>query len=145
MKSQLLSVLVISILLSSSNVFAREETRSYVGIQYAQAKYTEDDIDDVEPTALVVRLGIYLTEHTSAELRYGDGVDSDDVEFQGQDIDVDIENFGGVYAVYHFDTDYQNSFYGILGYTEAELKASLNGQTSREDNNGISAGLGFNF
>lgn len=145
MKSQLLAVLVVTTLLSSSMVFAQEQTRSYLGIQYAQAMYNDDDIDDVEPTAVVVRGGIYLTEHVSAELRYGDGLDDDDVEFQGQNIAVDIENFGGVYAVYHFDTDFQNSFYGILGYTEAELKGSLNGQTTRNDNNGVSAGLGFNF
>ncbi len=62
MKSQLLAVLVITTLLSSSMVFAGEETRSYLGIQYAQSMYSDDEIDDVEPTAVVVRVGIYLTE-----------------------------------------------------------------------------------
>jgi hypothetical protein len=145
MKSQLLSVLVITTLLSSSLVFAREENRSYLGFQYAQSRYTEDDIDDVEPTAAVVRAGIYLTDHISAELRLADGLDDDDVEFQGQNVDVDIENFGGIYAAYHLDTDFQNSFYGVLGYTEAEITATLHGETEHEKHNSFSAGLGFNF
>ena len=118
---------------------------SYVGVQLIEATYSGDDFDDVNPGGAVARLGVLMTDRLAAELRVTFGLRDDSVDISGIDSDVDIDHMRGVYAIYHLSSDIENSFYAVLGYTEAEIDTDANGQTDDLDERGPSIGAGLNF
>ncbi len=130
----------------ASGAFAAGTTfGSYGGIQLVEATFSGDDFDDVNPTGVVARLGLKATGQLTAELRVMFHLEDDSVDVAGIDSDVETEYLRGVYAVYHLSPDVENSFYGVLGYTEAEIIASANGVEDPRDERGPSIGAGLNF
>lgn len=121
------------------------EFRSYGAIQLIEATYSSDDFDDVNPTGVVARVGLLTSDRLAAELRVTFRMQDDNVDIGGIDTDVEIDYMRGVYAVYHFSTTIENSFYAVLGYTEAEIVAGANGQRDHLDERGPSIGAGLNF
>ena len=65
-----LLILVISAL-PISPTYAASQGDNYVGLQYSQVTYDEDDFDDAEPTALVGKIGQFLNENIAIEGRLG--------------------------------------------------------------------------
>jgi hypothetical protein len=121
----------------------------YTGIQLAQVTY-EDDFTGVEaePSALVLRIGGYLEGGTGIEARLGFGLDGygDTLDVGGVDVDFDVENFFGLYGLYHIGWGSNASLYGLLGVTNGEIKISPNPAgfvTDRETS--LSYGIGLNI
>lgn len=51
---------------------------SYVGVQYTAVTYSPDgSLDDFEPTAIVGRIGMFVSDYFSVEARFGTGISDD--------------------------------------------------------------------
>jgi len=142
-------ILYFSFLMSLFNTSAQAEFQEtiYTGIQAAQLTY-EDDLTGIEgePPALVLRIGGYLEGGTAVEARFGFGLEGygDTVDVGGVDVDFDVENFVGIYGLYHIGWGSNASLYGLLGVTNGEIKISSPGFiTDRET--GLSYGIGLNI
>ena len=143
-------ILYFSFLMGLFNTSAQAELQDtiYTGIQLAQVTY-EDDFTGVEaePSALVLRIGGYLEGGTGIEARLGFGLDGygDTVDVGGVDVDFDVENFFGLYGLYHIGWGSNASLYGLLGVTNGEIKISTAapGTDNRETN--LSYGIGLNI
>ena len=138
------------VFLMGSPAYAAGQGSSYVGAQYALVTYDEEGFDDVEPTALVGRLGHFVNDNVAIEGRIGLGLQDDEVEvdlgFLGTvDVEVEVENLFGIYAAIHSSSSSDTSFYGIFGFTQGELEASALGIDVSEDESGFSYGFGLNI
>lgn len=70
----------------------------YAGVNYSLVEYDEAGFDSVEPTALVLRLGNELTPNLAVEGRLGFGVSDDSIDVLGTSVDVEVDQFFGVYV-----------------------------------------------
>ena len=143
-------ILYFSFLVGLFNTSAQAEFQEtiYTGIQAAQVTY-EDDFTGIEgePTALVLRIGGYLEGGTAIEARLGFGLSGygDTVNVPGLgDVDFDVENFFGLYGLYHIGWGSNASLYGLLGVTNGEIKISDPG-FSTDRATSISYGIGLNI
>ena len=138
------------VFLVGSPVYAAGQGTNYAGVQYAVVTYDEEGIDDVEPTALVGRIGHFVNDNVAIEGRIGVGLQDDEVEvdlgiFGTVDVEVEVEHLFGIYAAIHSSSSSDISVYGIIGYTQGELEASAGGFDASEDDSGLSYGLGLNI
>lgn len=129
---------------------AAEPGDLYGGIQYAQVTYDEDDFEELEPTALVGRIGRFMSSNIAIEGRLGIGLEDDDIDvevpfFGTVEAELEVNNLIGVYAVFHSDTSKDVVVYGVVGATRGELEVSLLGLSEDEDDSGLSYGAGLNF
>ena len=129
------------LLLLTSNTFAYEMGDSYVGVQLGGSNLEIDGLDDVENTYGLVRLGVYLNSAMALELRYGEGVDDDTL----MGVDYSIDRIAGLYALYHLELSSAFSIYGLIGYSEVDLKAEANGGSVIEKEDDISYGIGLDL
>ena len=120
----------------------------YTGIQVAQVTW-EDDLTGIEaePSALVLRIGGFLEGGTAIEARLGFGLDGygDTIDVGGVDVDFDVENFFGLYGLYHIGWGSSASFYGLLGVTNGEIKISPNPGFITDRETSLSYGIGLNI
>ena len=140
----------IALLIATPAFAAGGQGTNYVGLQYALVTYDEEGFDDVEPTALVGRLGHFVTDNVAVEGRIGFGLQDDEVEvdlgFLGTvDVEVEIEHIFGIYAAIHSSSTSDIAVYGILGYSQGEVEASALGVEASEDESGFSYGFGLNI
>lgn len=126
-------------------VYAAQEGDTYGGVQYSLVTYDEEGFDDVEPVALVGKFGRFINDSVAVEGRIGIGIQDDEVEVLGFDVDVDVETLFGVYGVFHSDTRKDAVFYGVIGITRGELELSFFGFEESGDESGLSYGFGANF
>ena len=140
--------LAIAAAVSFSGAAAADPTSAgttYIGGQYAAVTYSEDNVPDAEPSAIVGRAGTFISDNLSIEGRFGFGLEDDTVSLAGVDVDVEIDNFIGGYITGHLPLADQASLYGVLGFTSAKGKFSAGGGSISERDSGISWGAGFNF
>jgi hypothetical protein len=141
-------ILYFSFLMGLFNTSAQAEFQEtiYTGIQAAQFTY-EDDFIEAKPPAVVFRIGGYLEGGTALEARLGFGLNgyADTVDVGGVDVDFEIENLFGLYGLHHIGWGSNASLYGLLGFTNGKIKASVPGNSvdSRETN--LSYGIGLNI
>lgn len=138
-------VLMFSSLISVTSASLAGE--SYFGGGLAAVKYAEDGIDDeASMKALYGRFGSYLNEYFSAEMRFGLGVDEGTVTERvlGMSVDVDVElnHFIGAYIRGGVPVTSGFTPYVIVGFTRAEVEASLSGFSATADESDTSYGLG---
>jgi hypothetical protein len=129
---------LVLLLLLTTNSFAYETGDTYVGVQYGASI---DGIDDIENTYGLLRLGVYVTPAITLELRYGDGIDDDTI----MGVDYSIDRIAGLYALYHLELSSAFSIYGLVGYSEADLKAEASGGSVIEKEDDISYGIGLDL
>ena len=125
---------------------AREPGDNYIGFHIGQSTLDVDAVNDIEHTYGLVRFGIFLTRSLALELRYGNDLDDDTVS----SVDYSLDRIAGGYAAYHFNFGSHASLYGLLGYSELDLKAKPGGGSSNEDETDTTYGIGldlgnFNF
>lgn len=120
------------------------EGDTYGAIQFAMAD-VDTALGDADPIALVGRFGKFTTDNVSVEGRFGIGIQDDETEFLGIDVDIDIETVIGVYVLLHSTPSARNSIYGIVGITRGELEASALGESESDDETDVSFGVGANF
>ena len=143
-------ILYFSFLMGLFNTSAQAEFQEtiYTGFQVAQVTY-EDDFTGIEaePSALVLRIGGYLEGGTAIEARLGFGLSGygDTVDVGGVDVDFDVENFFGLYGLYHIGWGSNASFYGLLGVTNGEVKISPDLGLSTDRETSLSYGIGLNI
>ena len=143
-------ILYFSFLMGLFNTSAQAEFQEtiYTGIQAAQVTY-EDDLTGIEgePAALALRIGGYLEGGTAIEARLGFGLDGygDTVNLPGGDVDFDVENFFGIYSLYHIGWGSNASLYGLLGVTNGEIKISPNPGFITDRESSLSYGIGLNI
>lgn len=116
----------------------------YAGANFSIVEYEESGLDSVEPTALVLRLGNEFTPNLALEARLGIGLSDDSVNVFGTTVDVEVDQFVGVYgrAIAPLGAV---SLYGLIGYTDGELTASANGVSISADDSDLSYGVGADF
>lgn len=139
---------------TSTNVHAGTAGQTYGGVQYAMVTYDFGG-EDLEPSALVLRAGKYISDTVAIEGRFGFGIGDDSISgyidpFWGTvSIDLEIDNFFGIYALGHLKLSEQSSIYGLLGFTQGETTFSGTSSTlgslgsASEDESDMSFGFGF--
>lgn len=132
---------LVLLLLLTSNTHAYETGDTYVGVQFADAEVEVDGLDDIDNTYGLLRMGIYVTPALALDLRIGDGIDDDKV----MGVKYSIDRIAGLFALYHFELSSTISIYGLLGYSEADLKARFNGDSSIDDKDDIGYGIGLDL
>lgn len=146
------SILTTALLTAAMGVQADAPTfkeRFYAGLNVGQLQYEETGIDDdARPMYAALRAGAYVNENVSVEARYGTGIGSNDVEvcvFGCVDVDVEVENFYGLYT--RLGTTLAEFIYpyAVVGYTRGEIKASAMGFSATESESDISYGVGVDL
>lgn len=137
----LLSLIALTIFFSSPSI-AAPVGDTYGGIQYSIVTYERDGSgNEAEPTAAIGRFGQFLTNQVAIEARFGIGLQDDELS---NNFDLEIDQLMGVYAVFHASGDIRSTFYGVLGFTQAEFSTS--GSSNIEgDESGLSYGIGANI
>ena len=114
----------------------------YGGLQY---RSIEDD-ENTELGVLSARLGSFLTENLSAEVRIGTGVSDHSERISGSKFSVEADTTLGAYlrgGVFITPSVYP---YVIVGYTQFDYTAKLEGfGTISDDESGTSLGIGAEF
>ena len=151
MKNKYLLIISLFLLLFpfSTTTNATEAGKSYAGAQYSFITYTENDIPDFNPTALVFRGGYKLNKNFAIEARFGFGLGSDSQTISGINLDLEIDNLYGAYAVGYLPVSEKLDVYGIFGVTKGKLTAtaslgSLSASVTGDDSD-ISYGVGVDF
>lgn len=127
-------------LLAAATLASAEDI--YIGASAVRATYSEDGVDDVNPTIAAVRLGRQTSQNLAFEARLGVGVDKDTVNVAGIPVEVEIDNFFGVYARGILPVSPMFSLYGLLGYTQGKVSASAFGLSASQTDGDISYGVG---
>jgi outer membrane autotransporter protein len=114
---------------------------SYVGVLASHYSYEESGYsEELNPTGLTLRGGHFLTDNFAVEGRLGTGLNDDTVS--GTNVDVELDQVVGVYAVGHLPVSDVFSFYGLLGFSYAEATLSVPGASVSGDDDGFSYGAG---
>lgn len=128
----------------SSFSLSASEGKTYVGIQYSQLNYDDEDFaEEAEPTALIGRYGYFFNDNFSVESRLGFGLGDDTLDF-GVDVDIEVDNIYGLYGLYHLGNN-DVSFYGVLGLSKGELTGKGSGISESDDESGLSYGMGVDI
>jgi opacity protein-like surface antigen len=113
---------------------------SYIGIQMGSANSTFDGISsDVDLDFLMLRLGVWVADDTSLELRMGKGRGHDSIGAQ----DLSFESNGGMYLSYYWNLGNHASVYGIAGGSAASVKFSENNGSNQDEYYSLSYGAGL--
>jgi len=137
----LLSSVAASVLWSP---LALAQGNSYIGVNFASLDYSEEwGAIKAEPTAGYVRLGAFVNEYLSGELRLGTGLNDDSVTFEGVGVDVELKSLYGAYLRAGFPVSEVVYPYALLGYTRAEIRATVPGVVGiTESGSDVAFGLG---
>lgn len=148
-KALVISAIASAITLVSNPAISGAVGEKYIGIQYAIGDYSEDGIpEDFSPTALVGRLGGYVSPNFSIEGRLGFGVQDDTQNIFGFDATLELDSLMGVYGVGHLNLAPSSSVYGLVGFSRVEGTASIPsvpGASASEDETDLSFGIGANI
>ncbi|MDN7132702.1 porin family protein [Halomonas sp. MC140] len=116
---------------------------TYFGAQVAQVSYDADYIDSAEPPVFIAKVGHFVLDYVALEGRLGTSLNDDTITVFDTDVDIEVDHIAGLYAVGHLPLGSVASFYGVLGYTSAELTASIQDFSERSSDSGISYGGGI--
>ena len=143
---QLLAVCLLAFVTSAYAERPANPLKGYLGIQYGAMELSGDAVDgDIDIDYGILRIGVRVNENIAIEGRLGTGNDDD----KSGGVKYELESIGGVYGLYHFRLNPDLSVYGILGWSAAEVKGSINTVTGhlsdQEDDDGLSYGAGVEF
>ena len=142
--------LALALMTTTAPAMAANAGDAYVGGGFTRTGYEQQGAPEFNPSALIGRLGYYVTDNVAIEGRLGSGLSSDDTDIRvnGANInaEVDLKGLAGAYAVGHLPISRAMSVYGLAGfsYAEAEITTSA-GSLSRSqttDDTGFSYGVG---
>ncbi len=133
------SILIVGVASSLASPVSAE-SQYYVGGGIAFLDFSVDGVsDEASWEALYGRIGVDIDENFSAEIRAGAGVDDDSIF----GVDVDLDNFFGAYIRAGVPVTEYFFPYAVLGYTRAEVTASVPGYSSEsESESDVSFGAG---
>ncbi len=116
--------------------------QGYIGANYASVTYKEDGFSAVKPSAIAVRAGYQLNPNVAVEGRLGIGMGDDSLTVSGVTVDVEVDNFIGVYGRVMLPTGTAFTPYGLIGYTSGEITGSTGGISVSGDDSDFSFGFG---
>jgi outer membrane immunogenic protein len=148
MKYKILPTLIVAVTLStSSNVIANSAWDTYLGIQYAIGDYSEADIPDYSPTALVGRFGGFIHPNFAFEGRFGTGMKDDTQNVFGFDATLELDTLVGLYGVGHLNITKASSIYGLIGFSGVDGTVTVAGFPDSESDSetDLSYGVGANI
>lgn len=120
----------------------------YIGAQYGYGFYSQDNVPDFNPGAVVGRFGAFGAANLAIEGRVGAGVQDDTQTVGANDVTLELDTLLGMYGVGHFNFGRNSSIYGVLGFTRVDGKAnipSLSDLTESGDDSDISYGVGVDI
>lgn len=136
------AALAASALLACEAMAAQPIPGIYIGVGLLDANVEFDGTSsDAEPTALFARGGYQFNDYLAAEARLGTGIDEDEI----RGVEIDIDNFLGIYAKVGMPTTVGFYPYVIAGFTSTEVEASYRGSSETEDETDVSLGLGVEY
>lgn len=152
MKRHTAGALLILAGLAADPALAATAGTSYAGLQYAWLTYDVDvDIGnehynrDLNPEALVGRVGYFVSDYFSLEARLGKGIADGDTDGPADmTVTTKVDYLYGVYGVGHLPLADRFSLYALAGYTGVETKAEEDflGTSDKVDDSGFSYGVG---
>lgn len=113
----------------------------YVGVSYLDGGLEVMDSLDVDLPTVVIRGGYGVSEVLALEVRGGTGI-SRDKDVAGSDVNIELEDFVGGYAVVRMPTATKVTPYVLAGYTRAEFNAKSNWGSEDEVETDFSYGFG---
>lgn len=132
MPKQPLRSTALLLLLSSATLTSYAEpassATSYIGGGVAFIDYSETGIrQDASLSAVYGRIGSQFNETFSGEIRAGIGAGDDSIAVMGIDVNVELKHFIGAYLRAGFHAAPNLYPYALVGYSRAELEASVRG------------------
>lgn len=112
--------------------------QTYLGASVTRVTYSEPGFPSLNPVAVALRAGNQFNDHFALEGRFGFGIADDTA-----DITLEVDNFFGVYARGILPLNPQLSIYGIVGYTDGEVTASIPGLSVSDSDDDFSYGIGI--
>lgn len=118
---------------------------AYVGGSMSFMNYSEAYYDDASLTSLTAIFGKQYNENLAGEFRFGFGLGGDTVNADGFNIDLKLKNMMGAYLKAGAPTSGKLYPYAMIGFTRAELEASVLGYSVSDDDSSLSFGLGVDY
>ena len=118
-------VAIILMCMFSLSVMA-EEKKMYGGVQYAMISYSEPGID-VDPSALVFRIGQRVNKNFAFEGRFGIGMGDDSTVFLGFPVTIELDQFFSIFAKGIAPVAKNVDVYALIGYTDGEITGTITG------------------
>ena len=150
MRQVVFAVVLGSLFFSSSLMAANGQ--SYFGAGYHMGTYKEEGYSAANPTALGFRGGMYIADNVAIEGRYSFGLSDDTVTVfvpgvGNINVDLELESALSVFLKADLPLSPTANVYGLVGFTEASIKAKAVGYpvTVSDSDSGLSYGLGIEF
>ena len=119
----------------------------YVGAGFNQLNIDIDGGQSLNPTAINLIVGTEVTPNFAVEARLYTSLADDSIRVNNTtSVDIGLDHAEGVYAKGILPINEQVSAYGLLGYTNGALKASVgNTSVTSDDDSDVSYGAGMTF
>lgn len=119
----------------------------YVGGGYSAVTYSESGFPDADLGALFIRGGYQINDYLAAEVRLGDGVQDDSVNYFGYDVKLKLKDFYGIYLKAGIPTEMGLYPYVIIGDTHMKGELSVSGFSgvASSDGSDVSYGVGVDY
>jgi len=116
---------------------------NYFGGGLSFIDYSENGIgSDASLTTITARIGSKFNENFSGEFRAGFGIGDDTVSVFDTDVNLDLNNYYGVYLLAGIPVSENFYPYAALGYSRGEVEASAMGFSASESESDVSFGFG---
>ncbi|KCZ60228.1 outer membrane beta-barrel protein [Hyphomonas chukchiensis] len=112
---------------------------------YGTFGYGNYSADDADLGAIQLRGGYNFNEFLGAEIEGAIGVADESTSIAGVDVDVELENSYGAYAVGRIPFSEKADVFGRVGYVSTEIKASASGFSASADDDAAALGIGGDY
>jgi|TARA_R110002020_G_scaffold83397_2_gene207525 outer membrane immunogenic protein len=112
---------------------------------YGTVGYGNYSADDADLGAIQLRGGYNFNEFLGAEIEGAIGVADESTTIAGVDVNVELENSYGAYAVGRIPFSEKADVFGRIGYVSTEIKASAAGFSASADDDAAALGIGGDY
>lgn len=119
---------------------------SYIGGSVVGLEVSEAEADnDLSLLSANARFGAKFGNYAALEWRVGTGLDDDELAFAGEQGDINLDIFYGIYLLGGFPISEKIQPYALIGYTRAEFDVNTRAISSEGEESDISFGIGINI
>lgn len=118
---------------------------SYFGAAYTLGKFEENGFPTTNPKSFGFEYGKYIFDSIAIEGNFAFGLGEDSLMIEGFDVDFKLKQSMSLFLKGDLALTDRVNFYGLLGFTQAEFKASaqdIDASFSEKDS-GFSYGIGL--
>lgn len=126
----------------ASSMANASQNEFYIGADVSFGTYSEVGAENLNPTALNLKGGYYITDHFSIQAQLGLGVSDDDTVIEDTGVSLDLKNSYSLFLKADLPVTDSINLYTLLGYSNTELKASSEWFTVKIDESSPSYGIG---